>query len=138
MELWLDTIDRDYIIEAKKLLPMTGVTTMATAIYEPSQIILSGLAGANYTAPYIGRISEQQDGYLKILSDMLAIIYIEDFPLKIIAAALRTKQQCIDCFRLGVPAVTLSKEVFDEMTAESPLTELSVMEFQQRWKSRVC
>jgi len=41
---------------AIKRLSELGVTTMATAIFQPNQALIAALAGASYIAPYIGRM----------------------------------------------------------------------------------
>ena len=74
-------------LSAIQALSQNGIPIMATAIFEARQVLLSALAGANYAAPYLGRISGDS---FKVMEDMAKIINIYRFPLKLIMAAIRT------------------------------------------------
>jgi transaldolase len=117
---------------AIKFLNELNIKTMATAIFEPSQILLSALAGARYAAPYFGRLQTEP---LKIIECMTNILKINNFPTKLIVAALRNKQQVLDISTLGVDAITIPASVYSEIIMDNLDTLNSVAKFEQDWFS---
>ncbi len=112
-------------------LSQNGIPTMATAIFEARQVLLSALAGANYAAPYLGRISGDS---FKVMEDMTKIINIYRFPLKLIIAAIRTTEQVIRCACYGAHAITIPAKVFNEFVNNSAETSASLNNFAREWQ----
>lgn len=117
-------------------LSQLSIPTMATAIYEPSQILLSSIAGAIYAAPYIGRIEEIGGNHIPVLLEMMEIIKRQKNQLKLIAAAIRNKQQILDCARLGVSAVTVAPAIYQDFLKDNTDTLSSLNAFQQDWDQK--
>lgn len=115
---------------AIKALADRNIPTMATAIFEVSQVLLSAMAGSTYAAPYFGRIPT--DNYA-ILQDMLDIIKIYKYPLKIIAAAIKNKEQIVNVAKLGTHAVTIPVEPFKEFIGDLSSTTESLIQFAKNW-----
>lgn len=123
-------------VSVMRYLAEHAIPTMATAIYEPAQILLSILAGATYAAPYVGKLNEMGVDYKQILNEMQELIYAQGSSTKIIAAALRDKQQIIDCMRLGVAAITVSKPVFANLIEDNAQTVASLRAFEADWQAK--
>ncbi len=119
-----------------KQLAADNIPAMATAVFESSQVYLSMLAGAKYVAPYFGRISEVSAEPLAEIDTMLHIIDTYNSDLKLIAAAITTKQEIIDCLSLGAHAITLPDLAFQLLSSDHPNTTLSLAGFQQDWAAR--
>lgn len=117
-------------------LSQLSIPTMATAIYEPSQVLLSSIAGATYAAPYIGRIEEIGGNHIPVLLEMMEIVKRQKNNLKIIAAAIRSKQQILDCSRLGVSALTVAPNVYQEFLKDNTDTLSSLEAFEQDWNQK--
>lgn len=109
-----------------------GIQTMATAIYEANQVLLSAMAGANYAAPYLGRIPGNS---FLVLKDMLDVMALHKYPLKIIVAAIKSKAQIMQSAKLGAHAITIPGNVFHEFIGNLTETIQSINQFDQDWGS---
>lgn len=115
-------------------LAQENIATMATAIFETNQIYLSMLSGAQYAAPYLGRIETFSPA--SVMSDMLQSIKVHNSPLKLLAASISTKQQIMNCLLLGVHAITLPEKAYRELMNEHPQTVQALASFQRDWAAR--
>lgn len=95
------------------------IPTMATAIFEPLQGLLAAQAGASYLAPYVSHIGENAISTLETLQHLLKT---HQLPAKILAAALKTPTQVLDCLRLGIPALTIKETLFHSCLIPPPQT----------------
>jgi len=121
------TNDGLYTIHA---LSKIGIQTMATAIFETSQILLGAMAGATYAAPYLGKIKGDN---FAVLQDMLDIIKVNNYPLKLIVAAIKNKEQIVHATKLGAQAITIPADPFREFMANLNETTDSLMQFDRDW-----
>lgn len=120
-------------LQAIAILEKDNIPTLATAIFEPSQVYLAALARAQYAAPYVGRITANIGNYVDAITDMLQIIQQQNFAIKLMAAAISSKEQIITCAKLGIPAITLPKNTYDDLLSTHPLTEQSLQKFKLDW-----
>lgn len=120
---------------AMSILHGENIRTMATAIFTPEQILLSAISKATYAAPYLGRIDESIGNGLDIINTMQTIINTQQFPLKLIAAAIRTTEQVAQSAKIGVGAITLPKDVYMALLSTHKLTEESLDKFSIDWAS---
>ena len=109
-----------------------NILTMATAIFEPTQVYLSMLAGANYAAPYLGKI-EKTDGNSNAIKDMLGIIKIQNSSLKLLAASIKTKEQILDCLLSGCHAITLPADTYKLLLSDNSSTMECLHKFKSDW-----
>jgi TalC/MipB family fructose-6-phosphate aldolase len=110
------------------------IATMATAVLEPNQVLLSGIAGAAYVAPYIGRISDKNEVIIKELKVMKAIIDRQNFSLQMLGASIRNTEQVSICAQLGIPAITLSSEIIRKILDIHPITKMCLDKFAADWQ----
>ena len=103
---------------------------MATAIFETNQVILSAMAGSTYAAPYLGRIKGDS---FAVLNDMLDIISIYGYQLKIIAAAIKSKEHILNVAKSGSQAITIPENAFLEFICDLPETTQSLDQFDKDW-----
>jgi TalC/MipB family fructose-6-phosphate aldolase len=111
----------------------TKMRIMATAVFTPNQALLAALAGADYVAPYFGRMLDEGLDALAILETMITIYKANGFKTKILAAALRTTDQITSCAALGIPAVTLKGKLYSEFVTNTQATLHSLREFAEQW-----
>jgi TalC/MipB family fructose-6-phosphate aldolase len=109
------------------------IPVMATAIFTPQQVLLSGLANATYAAPYLNHIAEQQGDYIEPLKAMLDIIRQQHLNTKIIAASIKNVEQVIQCALLGTHAITLPSVVWKQLFALQPATSSALTGFTRHW-----
>jgi transaldolase len=56
------------------------------------------------------------------------------FPLKLLAASIRSKEQIIKCAKLGVPAITIPEAAYKLLLSTHELTTASLEEFNLHWR----
>lgn len=122
-------------LAAIRYLSRENVRVMATAIFQPQQALLAALAGADYVAPYVGRMLDEGMDAFDALDSMKSIYKSYQFKTKILAAALRTPEQVMVCARMGIQAVTLKSTLFSQFTADSELTLNCLNVFAEDWEA---
>lgn len=115
------------------LLTQQGIPTLATTIFEPQQIIFSAMLGAKYAAPYLGRLPGDS---IATLADMQGVINAKNYAIKMMAAAIRSCEQFVECARLGVAAVTLPVPVYQALFMPSKEVVDSLDQFKSDWLSK--
>lgn len=120
-------------LKAMTLLAKNNIPTMATAVFEPSQVYLAAVAGAKYVAPYLSWIMNESGNYADTLTTMLQLISQQQFDLKLLAAAIISKEQVIACAQLGAQAITLPVDIYQTLLSPHKLTEKSLVMFGNAW-----
>lgn len=120
-------------LQAIHALSEQKIPTMATAIFDPVQVLLAARAGATYIAPYFSRIYEGDLDGLEVLKSMLKLLQHYQFSSQLLAASLRSSEQVKHCIELGAHAVTLNSEVFDSFIGNHAQTMEMVERFSQDW-----
>ena len=108
-------------LQVIKTLSAEGITTLGTTVYETSQV-------------YLGRMEDHHINAFSLLEEMLDIIDIHMFPLKLLAASIRSKEQIIKCAKLGVPAITIPEAAYKLLLSTHELTTASLEEFNLHWR----
>lgn len=115
------------------LLANEGIATLATTVFETKQVVFSALLGASYVAPYLGRLPGDSNKQMAALTDMQTVIKTNNYPIKIMAAAIRSCEQFVECARLGVAAVTLPPSVYQALFMPSAEVSESLNKFNLDW-----
>lgn len=121
---------------AMKTLAQEGVSVMATAVFQPNQALLAGLAGAEYVAPYVSRMIDDGIDAYTALQMMLTMYRHYNLKTKILAAALRTTDQITTLATMGICAITLKSALFSQFIGDDPLTVECLRAFTEDWESR--
>lgn len=119
---------------AMKSLSEQEVPIMATAVFNPNQALLAALAGANYLAPYVGRMYSSGIDAIEALETIKSIYGHYHFETRIIAAALQSPEQIAVCAKIGIDAVTLKGSLFNQFMANDPFTLESLEGFAADWE----
>ncbi len=108
---------------------------MATAVFHARQLVAAAIAGATYIAPYIRWIDDfvGTDAFstLKLMQSMIAT---NGWTTKILAAALRTSDDIVNCAQVGVAAVTLKPPLFENFVSNNDATDHFVGVFATDWQ----
>lgn len=120
-------------LAAMQALKQKNIPVMATAVFNPNQALLAAIAGADYVAPYFGRMLDEGFEAYAALQTMVAIFKAYQFKTKILAAALRTTDQITGCAEIGVSAITLKSKLYSEFIANNQATLHSLREFAEQW-----
>ncbi|MBX7067630.1 MAG: hypothetical protein K1X28_10410 [Parachlamydiales bacterium] len=121
-------------LKAIHALSQKNIPVMATAIFDPNQVLLAARAGAQYIAPYFSSICESDLSGVNEFNSMLKLLRHYRFPSKLIAASLKSPEQVRECFELGADAVTLNPDVFSAFIENHEETVDRVQKFTKDWK----
>lgn len=109
----MNTEGLEFVKTIKKLYPEQIV--LGTAIYSSDQGILSAVAGCDYIAPYVNRMSNNNlDPYTSI-AQMRNFIDDRKLSTKIMAASFKNTNQVVDSLMAGAHTATIPAEIVDQM-----------------------
>lgn len=124
-------------LKAIAILARENIPTIATAIFEPNQVVLAEYAGAKYAAFYLSKAEEAEGNAFEVLQEMIEIIARQKYSLKLLAASISLTSQVVACAKMGVHAITLPKGVYESLLEIHKLTDKSVAKFQEEWSSGI-
>jgi TalC/MipB family fructose-6-phosphate aldolase len=107
--------------KAMKILKAQGYHVTATIVYYPDQALLASGIGVDYIAPYFNRIFKEGMDPVGSFLSMKEIISTTS--TRILAASFKTLDQVIEAAKLGIDAMTLSPDIFDQMIAHPRIDE---------------
>ena len=115
---------------AASFLKTEGIRVTMTAVYAPHQAMAAAALGADYAAPYLGRMNDAgRDGFGGIAA-MQEIVRGAGSPMRILVASLRRPDDLVRLGRLGVDTFTLSPSVAAALF-DDPLTEAAAEVFEK-------
>ncbi|MDP1880396.1 MAG: transaldolase family protein [Parachlamydiaceae bacterium] len=121
-------------LEAIQLLSRQGISTMGTAIFNSRQGLMAALAGADFVAPYFGRIEQSGKDPISVLKQMVHIFQLYRLKTRILAASLDQVEQVLKCAETGIYGVTVKDALFEKLIENDPLTLNCMEQFDNDWK----
>mmetsp|Transcript_23905 Transcript_23905/g.37424 ORF Transcript_23905/g.37424 Transcript_23905/m.37424 type:complete len:303 (-) Transcript_23905:146-1054(-) len=116
-------------IQAANILSRQGARICTTACYAPHQVVSSVAVGAEYVAPYLGRlIDEGRDG-LEEVSQMQQIVDGMNSETRVLVASVRTANQVAVLAADGCSTFTISPKVARELIGDD-LTTKAAADFE--------
>jgi len=116
-------------IKAANALVVDGVRVTITAAYAPHQVLVAASIGANYVAPYLGRMNDAgRDGMGTIVSMQETVEELES-DMRVLVASVRTAAELSKLAAKGCDTFTISEKVAAEMFSD-PLTTQAALDFQ--------
>ncbi|WP_242960312.1 transaldolase family protein [Garciella nitratireducens] len=88
---------------------------LGTAIYSADQGILASLAGCDYIAPYVNRMSNNSLDPYRIISQIRTFIDDRGLTTKIMGASFKNSNQVIDTLMAGAHTVTIPPDIVEQM-----------------------
>ena len=136
----LSEVDRDRItikvpvtargMEAAARLIRSGVKVCLTACYDSKQALLAGSVGAEYLAPYLGRMTDSGKNGLEECMKMQDVVEGLGSHTRILVASIRDVESLTILAEAGLDTFTFSPEIaraiFDE-----PLTDAAAEVFEE-------
>jgi transaldolase len=122
-------------LEAIHLLSRQGIPTMGTVIFQPRQALMAALAGADYVAPYLGRLEKAGGDPWIMLKSILRIFQTYRLNTKILGASLQTIEQVIQCAEIGIHGVTVKDDLFEKLIETDGMTLQGVEQFAKDWQN---
>ena len=104
-----------------------GVPTLLTGLSNPIQLLWAQSQGANYVAPYVGRL--QADGR-DVWALIEACVAVQSDGLQLLAASIKSADVLARLMALGAHAVTVRPE-FAAGLATDPLTLAAMAQFER-------
>ena len=111
---------------AARCLIAEGCPITFTACYEPAQVLLAAALGADYIAPYLGRISDLgRDGHAELtpmqrIVDAVAPSGPASSQLRLLVASLRSADDLARLAAEGLNTFTISPAIAAELFAVEP------------------
>mmetsp|Transcript_46830 Transcript_46830/g.114197 ORF Transcript_46830/g.114197 Transcript_46830/m.114197 type:complete len:145 (-) Transcript_46830:76-510(-) len=135
----LSKIDRDRVVvkvpivsagvQAATMLVKSNVRVCLTACYHHKQSLIASNVGAEYIAPYLGRMTDAgRDGFNECLK-MQQVIEGLQGETRVLVASIRDCQTMIDLAAEGMETFTISPDVARELFVE-PLTKEAAAAFE--------
>jgi transaldolase len=104
---------------AARALVADNIPVTFTACYEPGQVLLAAALGADYIAPYLGRISDQgRDGHGELIrmQRILETVACRQ-PLRLLVASLRSPEDLAHLAAEGLNTFTISPAIAEALFA---------------------
>ncbi len=120
-------------LAAANVLSSENVRTTITLVFSLNQAIVASCAGANFVAPFVGRLDDINADGLALVRSMKQVFRDHAVETKIIAASLRTPQSVAELFAAGADVVTMPGTILEKML-HHPLTEAGLRKFDDDWK----
>ena len=117
---------------AVRLVTGEGVRTAVTLVFSLNQAIAASCAGADFVAPFVGRLDDIDAGGLDVVRAIKETFRAQGAETQVIAASLRTPQAVGELFSVGCDIVTMPVGILDAML-QHPLTEAGLTRFAQDW-----
>ena len=114
---------------AIQALKKDKIPILGTGILFPNQTLLAANHQVSYIAPYF---SHMEDPFEK-LKTIVDILKMSHSPTKILVASLRELNQIIYCALLGVEAVTIKPELYNQLVANHSAVEGFSQRFLSDW-----
>jgi len=115
--------------EAATMLARSGVRICLTACYDHKQALIAGSMGAEYIAPYLGRMTDNGKDGAGQCKKMKRIVDGLGSTTRILVASIREAQTMADLAVEGLDTFTFSPAVAREMFDE-PLTDAAAEAFE--------
>jgi transaldolase len=109
-------------INAAKILLKNQQKTNLHLIYSLPQALLAASIGSTYICPLIGRLDDIGHDALKNVLNIKNSYKENNYSTMIMASSIRTVYHVIKCFQMGLDAITIPLNVFQQMY-DHPLTE---------------
>ena len=103
-------------LAAARALVEEGVRVTITAVLDPSQVLVAAALGADYAAPYHGRIGDDGRDADAAIADMLRIVDTTERPrTRLLVASVRSAAIATKLAAAGCDTLTLSPAVLEAM-----------------------
>ena len=116
-------------IKAANALVADGIRVTITAAYASHQAVLAAAVGANYVAPYLGRMNDAgRDGFGTV-AEMQKTADKLDSDMRILVASVRNVGDIAKLAAVGCDTFTVSAQIAEAMFAD-PLTAQAAADFE--------
>lgn len=111
-------------------LTAQGIPTLLTAVYGRAQAMVAAAAGADYIAPYLGKLGDAGRDGIEEIAAMHRVLTATGSRTKVLAASIRDTASMVSLAELGVECFTFAPAIGERLFVE-PLTAEAVGVFDQ-------
>ena len=120
-------------LAAVKVLSQEGIKTTVTLVFSVNQAIVAACAGADYVAPFVGRLDDINSDGVGLVAEIKSLFEAQGVSTEVLAASIRTPQSVTDLFAVGCDIITMPGKILDAMF-NHPLTDSGLKKFMEDWK----
>lgn len=102
-------------VRAAAALHRSGVRTTLTAVYAAHQALIGAAAGADYVAPYFGRIGDAGRDAMAEMTAMMAILAASASPTRLLVASIRAPADLAMLAAAGMNTFTIGPAVAEAL-----------------------
>lgn len=121
-------------IKTCSALAEKGVGVNMTLCFTPMQALIAAKSGAKYVSPFIGRLEDNGQNGLKLLSDIRNIFDRYNLKTEILAASVRSIDHINGAAIAGADCVTIPPRLMDILISHE-LTTKGLESFIKDWSS---
>ncbi len=121
-------------LKAVTMFTHLAIKTNVTLVFTPNQVLLAAKAGATLISPFVGRLVDQGEDGMRMISESLQIIENYDFKAQLLVASVRDAKTVQDAAVIGAHIATVPFKVLKELF-NHPLTDAGIEKFLADWKT---
>lgn len=115
---------------AVHMLTAEGIRTAVTLVFSLNQAIVASVAGADFVAPFVGRLDDFNGDGLMLVRSIRQTFSVHGVKTQVMAASLPSPGAVADLFAAGCDIVTMPGAVFEAMLRH-PLTKAGLAQFAE-------
>ncbi|MBT3704942.1 fructose-6-phosphate aldolase [Candidatus Peregrinibacteria bacterium] len=117
-------------LKAVKVLSEEGIHTNVTLMFSANQALLAAKAGATYVSPFVGRLDDNGQDGMQLISDIVQMYMNYGFDTEIIVASVRHPMHVHESAMLGAHVATVPFGILEKMFGH-PLTDSGIEKFMK-------
>lgn len=125
-------LNREGLIACKRLRER-DIKVNVTLCFATDQAILTGLAGATYISPFVGRMDDNLFGGIDLIRSISHLYQTNGVQTQILSASIRDSASVAQSFLNGADVCTIPAKVFDKMYT-NVLTDAGLNIFNEDFK----
>ena len=87
-------------VKAIRYFSDKGIKTNCTLVFSVGQALIAAQAGATYVSPFIGRLDDNGEDGIQIVSNIVNMFERQNYSTKVLAASIRNKQHIEECAKI--------------------------------------
>lgn len=93
-------------IKAIRYFTNKSIKTNCTLVFSLGQALIAAQAGATYVSPFIGRLDDNGENGIQVVSDIVDMFKVQGYKTQVLAASIRNKDHIESCAKIGAHVVT--------------------------------
>jgi transaldolase len=115
-------------VKAIRYFSNKGIRTNCTLVFSAGQALLAAKAGATYVSPFLGRLDDINYDGVELISQIVHIYRMYDYPTQVLAASIRNPLHIVRCAEAGADVATCPLNAILDLL-KHPLTDIGLSKF---------